>query len=68
MGRMIFVHQSLGKIPSHGASQEYPLHLVNEHYRIIKGVKDLGAAVRNENLGGENQELLGNHQQLVLSE
>ena len=68
MGRLIFAHKSLGKIPSHGASREHILHLVNEHYRIIKGVKDLGAEERNEKLGGENQELLGNHQQLVLSE
>ena len=42
MSRLIFDHKSLGSIPSHGVSREHMRHLVNEHYRIIQGVRELG--------------------------
>ena len=48
MNRMIFAHQSLGKIPSHGVTQKHLLHLVNEHYRIIKRMGDLETDVMKE--------------------
>ena len=48
MGRLIFAHKSLGKIPSHGVTREHLLHLVNGHYRIIKSVKDLETEVMKE--------------------
>ena len=53
MGRLIFAHKSLGKIPLYGVTREHLLHLVNEHYRIIKGVKDLEAEVRREKTWNE---------------
>ena len=52
MIRMTFAHQNLGKIPSHGAAREHLLHLVNEHYRIIKGMKDLKTEVMKEKTWG----------------
>ena len=48
MNRMTFAHQNLGKIPSHGGTRKHLLHLVNQHYRIIKGVKDLKTEVMKE--------------------
>ena len=48
MSRLIFAYKSLGRIPSHGASRENMRHLVNEHYMIIKGVRELVAEVRKE--------------------
>jgi hypothetical protein len=52
MIRMTFAHQNLGKIPSHGAARERLIHLVNEHSRIIKGVKDLETEVMKEKTWG----------------
>ena len=61
MGRLIFAHNSLGKIPSHGVTREHLLHLVNGHYRIIKGLSNLETEVMNEKSW---KITLGNHQQL----
>ena len=48
MKKLIAGHKNLGRIPSHGASWEHVHYLVNEHYRVIRSVRELATEVAKE--------------------
>ena len=48
MKKLIAAHKNLGRIPSHEASSEHVHYLVNEHYGVIRSVKELATEVGKE--------------------